>query len=224
MNKNYIILIILLVIVIFPIFAKDQIYLKNDFMIVADIIDVTQTEIKYKGYEKLGRHSQNLGGAISSISTFDVKYIRYDNGSYEFFNNNEPIVPLKIGINANAGGFIPLGDTLKPGGPSLNIEFIKNNFYSIINLSIPIQDNVGFGFSGILNYLWKSKIGDFYLGGGLGYTYHMEHYFTFGANVGYRYVTSFGMYFSVGAYVGGKVNDNIMLDLKPVLGVGYVFK
>jgi len=223
MNKNYFILIILLIIVIFPLIAKDHIYLKNDFLIVADILDVTETEIKYKGYEKLGRHSQNLGGEISSISTYDVKYIRYNNGSYVFFKINKPVEPLKIGINANAGGLIPLGETLKRGGPSVNVEFIKNNFYSIINLSIPIQDSVGFGFSGLFNYLWRSKIGDFYLGGGLGYTYHTNHFFTFGTNVGYRYVTSFGMYFGAGAYIGGRVNDGIMLDIKPVLGVGYVF-
>jgi hypothetical protein len=132
---------------------------------------------------------------------------------------------LNIGINANAGGLIPLGNDFKSSGPSANIEFIKNNFYSIINLNIPIEnDDVGFGFSGIFNYLWKSKIGDFYLGGGLGYTYHTDHFFTIGVNAGYRFVTSFGMYFCVGGYLGGKINDdNTMLDIRPVLGVGYMF-
>lgn len=180
-----------------------------------------------------------------------VRYEMYKNGSLKIDNIENPYKPkyipetppqtavpsqvetapqiknddkLVVGINANAGGLIPLGDSIKAGGPALNIEFIKNNFYSIINLSLPIQDNVGFGFSGLFSYYWKSKIGGFYLGGGLGYTYHTDHFFTFGANVGYRFVTSFGMYFGVGAYVGGKVNENIMLDLKPVLGVGYDFK
>jgi len=130
---------------------------------------------------------------------------------------------LIVGINANAGGLIPLGNTLKQNGPSFNIEFIKNSFYSNISFSIPIQDNIGFGFSSIFNYLWKSKIGDFYLGGGLGYTYHTNHFFTFGANVGYRFVTSFGMYFSAGGYIGGRMNDNIELDIRPLLGMGYSF-
>ena len=73
------------------------------------------------------------------------------------------------------------------------------------------------------HYLWNSKIGDFYLGGGLGYTYFTNHFFTFGANVGYRYVTSFGMYLGAGAYIGGKYYDKFELDLRPILGVGYVF-
>ena len=109
------------------------------------------------------------------------------------------------------------------GSPYTGIDLIKNNFYSIINISIPIENNIGFGFSGIFNYLWKSKIGDFYLGGGLGYTYHTNHFFTFGANAGYRFVTSFGMFFNAGGYIGGKINDGFELDIKPVLGVGYVF-
>ena len=130
---------------------------------------------------------------------------------------------LKIGIYANAGGAIPLGDELIPGGPSVNVELIKNNFYSVINLSVPIEGDVGFGFSGLFNYLWKSKIGDFYLGGGLGYTYHTYHFFTFGASAGYRFVTSFDVFFSAGVYIGGRINEDFELDIKPILGAGYVF-
>ena len=130
-----------------------------------------------------------------------------------------------FGINANAGGVIPLGNTLDPSGPSLNFEFIKNNFYSIVNVNLPIQNNtVGFGFSGIFNYLWKSKIGEFYLGGGLGYTYQDNHFLTFGANAGYRFITSFVMFFNAGGYIGGKINDAFTLDIRPVLGAGYLFK
>ena len=146
--------------------------------------------------------------------------------SFILGDNNEIVVLQKdthIGINANAGGLIPLGDTLESGGPSFNFELIKNKFYSNINLSIPFDNGVGFGFSGIFNYIWKNKIGDFYLGGGLGYTYHNNHFFTFGANVGYRFVTSFGMFFNAGGYVGGKINDSIELDIRPILGIGYVF-
>ena len=62
------------------------------------------------------------------------------------------------------------------------------------------------------------------MGGGLGYTYLDENnFFTFGANAGYRYVTSFGMYFSLGGYFGGMLSEEISLDLKPLLGIGYLF-
>ena len=131
---------------------------------------------------------------------------------------------LLFGINANAGGLIPLG-AIKSSGPSINLEFLKGNFLSIINLNVSIENekNFGFGFSGLFNYLWKSKIGDFYLGGGLGYLFQEDHYFTFGANVGYRYITSFGMYFNIGGYIGGKISNSFILDIRPVVGAGYNF-
>lgn len=128
-----------------------------------------------------------------------------------------------FGINANAGGVIPLGNALDLSGPSLNFEFTINNFYSIVNINLPIQNSVGFGILGIFNYLWNTKIGDFYIGGGLGYTYHENHFFSFGANIGYKFITSFGMFFNVGGYIGGKISEDFMLDVRPVLGVGYLF-
>ena len=161
-----------------------------------------------------------------------IARIKHENQIIEQYDishllKNEPSVKesekMIFGINANAGGLIPLGNTLVSGGPSINLEFIKNNFYSMVNISMPIQDNIGFGFLGIFNYLGKSRIGDFYLGGGLGYIYHNFHFFTFGVNAGYRYVTSFGMHFNAGAYIGGKLNDGIDLDIRPVLGIGYSF-
>jgi len=67
---------------------------------------------------------------------------------------------LAIGINANAGDAIPIGD-LNPGSLSFNTEFNKGNFYFIINLNVPYKP-WGFGFLGIFNYLWKTKTGGFY--------------------------------------------------------------
>ena len=161
---------------------------------------------------------------IDSRKFIGVRYFYIPKDDKSTTVNNENSNKLIVGINANAGGLIPLGETIKSGGPSVNIEFIRNSFYSIINLSVPIEgDNIGFGFSGIFNHLWKSKIGGFYLGGGIGYTYQKEHFFTFGANVGYRFVTSIGMYFNTGGYIGGKVNEGITLDIKPILSVGYNF-
>jgi len=190
----------------------------NSDWILAEVIKVTETEIYYRRFV-----NDKLEGSIRSIPLHTVRYIRYKDGSYVFFKIEPPDVPLNIGINVNGGGLIPLGNKIRSGGPSVNVEFIKKNFYSLVNLSIPIQHNVGFGFSGIFNYLWNSKIGDFYLGGGLGYTYHTYHFFTFGVSAGYRFVTSFGMYFGAGAYIGGKINNVITLDIKPILGIGYVF-
>ena len=166
----------------------------------------------------LSRSQTKLRDAVNSFNKGPVQ---------EKTQTPEEKEKMTFGINANAGGTIPLGDTLTPGGPAVNFDFIKGNFYSFINLSIPLEyknKNIGFGFLGVFNYLWNSKIGDFYLGGGLGYEYLTNHFFTFGANAGYRFVTSFGMYLGAGAYVGGKINkDNFDLDIRPILGFGYVF-
>jgi hypothetical protein len=237
---------------IYSVTAQDLIFLKDGNMVEGKIVETSFSEVKYRYFNNLDGPINVIfrNDVVSiiyenSIYNTNVLSTMYKNGTFEIGNadtdfrkkSSPAAVPqttdinkpteadkLIVGINANAGGLIPLGDSIKSSGPSVNIEFIKNSFYSIINLSVPIQDNVGFGFSGIFNYLWKSKIGDFFLGGGLGYTYHVDHFFTFGANAGYRFVTSFGMYFCAGGYIGGKVNDDIMLDIKPVLGVGYSFK
>jgi len=221
--------------------AQEIITMRKGNMVIADILEITPSEISYKRFE-------NRDGPTYVIPAICVNSIRYIDGNIiiinsdtkhecdycknmetafsqkpwprgTLVNNNKP----SVGINVNAGGLIPLGDTLESGGPSLNVEFIKNSFYSVINLSLPIQNGIGVGFSGLFHYLWKSRIGDFYLGGGLGYTYHNFHFFTFGVNAGYRYATSFGMFFIAGAYIGGKLNDGFDLDFRPVLGAGYSF-
>ena len=232
MKKNFFLAVFFFLCGLVFVKAQDLIAFRDGSVIETKIIETTPNQIKYKRFDY-------LDGPTLIIPLADILSIRYENGILDIRNpyppekQESPIIDKKspkkksektnFGLNANAGGLIPLGETLTASGPSVNFEFIKNNFYSIVNLNIPIEDTVGFGFLGIFIYLWKSKIGDFYLGGGVGYTYHSDHFFTFGASAGYRYVTSFGMYFGAGAYIGGKINDGIKLDIRPNLGIGYVF-
>jgi len=231
---------------IFSATAQDQIIFHNGGTFTAKIMEITRKNVIYK-------HLDDLDGPMYSVHLSSVHSIRYENGRQERIETmyrrefNEPYPfdgsilsdaqrryegesgndRLRIAISADAGGLISIvGDTFEFGDPSTKVEFIKNNFLSIINISIPTQfqeNDFRIGFSGMFNYLWKSKIGDFYLGGGLGYTYRNDHFFTFGVNVGYRFVTSSGMYYGAGVYIGGKLNDEINLDIKPILGTGYMF-
>ena len=225
---------------IYSINAQDIIILKNGKTIEGNIIGIESSIIKY-------RKATDPDSWWNLLDLYYVIDIRYSDGTYEFNDDysitvNERIQLYKLekeenilaknneelnfGISADAGGAIPIGE-LTPGGISVNFEVIKNSFYSFMNISVPIDyttKNIGFGFTGIFNYLWKSKIGDFFVGGGLGYTYlYKNSFFIFGATAGYRFVTSSGMYFSVGGFIGGEFSKEFNLYFNPILGVGYTF-
>ena len=232
--KNTIIFSVLLFLVggIYYANAKDFIALKGGGNIEAEVLEITSSEIRYR---RLGSPPE----FIYSMPLDKIRQVKYENGTEQNIRKNNNGVyeiidltpssketePLTFALSTNAGEAIPIGE-LTPGGISVNFEFIKNNFYSFMNLSVPIiykTKDVGFGFTGNFNYLWKSKIGDFFLGGGLGYTYLENHFFIFGANAGYRFVTSSGMYFSVGGFIGGEFSKEFSLYFNPILGVGYTF-
>jgi hypothetical protein len=113
---------------------------------------------------------------------------------------------------------------------------------------------------GTVNYFWHSRIGGFYLGGGLGFIHTANAYFydedgtawavpevsgvacysnnfTFGLNTGYKFLTSSGLYFRTGAFIGMSIISQYVESyglreksptyasayFKPDLSIGYSF-
>jgi hypothetical protein len=206
---------------VFYINAQDMIILKDGNVIEAIVVEISPMEIRYKRFE-------HLDGPTIVIPAVNVLSIRYENGNYEIINagvipqqgNTQTVStamdPNKFtfGINANAGG--ALGYIWKGGtGAGINIELGKGRFNSEISLFFP---NGGFGFLITLNAFFPSRVGGFYLGGGLGYSsYHGEgevvhrngnrsydeftlYSIPLGLNIGYKFVTKSGLYFRTGVY------------------------
>jgi len=130
---------------------------------------------------------------------------------------------LTIGVSANPGGFIF-------ARPSICIELNKGNFYSDINIIIP---SGGFGLLGTFNYFWHNHLGGFYLGGGLGYYLSVVNNsawnnFTLGANLGFKFLFSSGIFLRTGGLVGmalrSNENDSEMnFYFNPNISLGYSF-
>jgi len=167
----------------FYISAQDLVVLRNGEIIDAKVLEISPTEIRYKRFN-------HLDGPTIVIPAVEVLSIRYEDGSSEIINaapvpsteqTNTQVVNSKntamdqdrfiFGINANAGGAL---SNIR-GGPSgfgINFELGKGKFNSEINLMIP---NGGFGFLVTFNGFWPSKIGGFYLGGGLGFSRYARY-------------------------------------------------
>jgi hypothetical protein len=148
-----------------------------------------------------------------------------------------------FGINGNLGGILF-------GGTSFCIEFGKGKSNTEINLIFPslgglVHDiDKGFGVLVAFNGFWHSRIGGFYLGWGTGFIYQQrygrytddvwytegwfdEYIFSFGVNVGYKFVTPIGLYFRTGGYVGlafGYAGSLVNAYFKPDLAVGWIFQ
>jgi len=230
--------------------AQDLIIMKDGNVIEAKVMEVSRTEIRYKRFD-------HLDGPTIVIPSANVLSIRYENGTSQTItaapeSNTQPRSKKRVsnsaidqdkfifGVNANAGGalsYIWQG----PPGFCLNFEFGKGNFNSEINLTFPIG---GFGFLATFNRFWHSRIGGFYLGGGLGYSffdivhrldgeeidyydYYMANSITVGINTGYKFVTRSGVYFRTGIFIGGDfgylLNENTFpIYIKPDLAIGWM--
>jgi hypothetical protein len=90
----------------------------------------------------------------------------------------------------------------------------------------------GFGVLLIFNGFWPNRIGGFYLGGGMGIVYQSryaqiteEYIFSLGANIGFKFITSIGLCFRVGGYLGvafgGYAGSHF--DFRPDLSFGWNF-
>jgi len=221
---------------VFYVNAQDMIVQKDGNMIEAKVVEISPTEIRYKRFD-------HLDGPTIVIPTANVLSIKYENGNYEIINagtmpqqantqakrpNNTAMDPNKFifGINANVGG--ALGNIWGgPTGTGINIELGKGNFNSEINLMFP---SGGFGLLATFNGFVPSRIGGFYVGGGLGFS-TFEYYdyefiyitsFIVGLNIGYKFVTPSGVYFRTGAFGGLAIGWGVYI--KPDLAIGWTMR
>jgi hypothetical protein len=202
--------------------AQDLIILRDGDIIEAKVMELSPAEIKYKRFD-------HLDGPTVVIPANNVLSIRYENGRVEIINADPTNVSkttandpnrFRFGINANAGGalgYIWGGAS----GAAINIELGKGNFNSEINLIFPIG---GFGSLFTFNGFWPSKIGGFYLGGGIGFSF-FETYGVIGAEGGDSsgYSDSYGNYHSGDSYSKDIYDYYTAFSLPVGLNIGYKF-
>jgi len=244
--------VVFLVVGICSVTAQDLIILKDGNIIEAKVAELSPTEIKYKRFD-------HLDGPTVVLPASNVLSIRYENGRVERINA-APIAGQKnpnlespkttaidtdkfiFGINANAGGALGYL-TGGSSGPGINVELGKGHFNTEINLMIP---NGGFAGLVTFNGFFPSKIGGFYLGGGIGVgssyesnIVEVEDFYgvhrveesgyalsiPFGLNIGYKFVTKSGLYFRTGVFLGYDFFwQHIPVYFKPDLAIGWTMK
>ena len=64
-------------------FSQDTIYMKNGNVIAGKILEVTETQLKYK-------KAENPDGPMYSMNKFRVALVQYQNGYKEVFDENNP--------------------------------------------------------------------------------------------------------------------------------------
>ena len=165
---------------------------------------------------------------------------------------------LNFGISLNLAGFIPWAGN----GLSLSADFTKGRFNSIIDihsgfgiLRSMMYDWNGshfFGVSSNFHYFHPGRIGGFYVGVMLEYSfgwceiydyeerghggyddegnyysgmkYDPSHRFGLAGSIGYKFVTSSGVYFRTGFTGGWSFGKGAGLIARPDLSIGYNFK
>jgi hypothetical protein len=223
---------------IFSANAQDLIILKDESVIEAKVLEISTTEVKYK-------HFDYLDGPTIVLPTANVQSIKYENGRVETINadistkNKTPAMDpdkLYFSVAADPSGILRYG-------PSVLIELTKNHqntqFYvSLPSLGMAVKsDGFGIGAGISLNYLWHTKIGNFYLGGLFDYSGYKvnipgliympvngkytdgkydypdknlwQSNYSLALNLGFKFVFSSGLYFTAGGSAGGVMLDDI---------------
>jgi len=146
---------------------------------------------------------------------------------------------LNFGISANPAGLLLRGPSICL---ELTKGHFNTELNLIFPAGLQTNFNICFGGLLTVNYFWPSRIGGAYLGGGIGYSfefyekkdwvddsyydddgnwvveghqahgYDSYHSLFAGINAGYKFVTSSGLYFRTGAFVG--FDFGIFLDKK----------
>jgi hypothetical protein len=222
MKHFWIFTVAFLMVGICSITAQDLIILRDGNIIEARVLEISQTDIRYKRFE-------HLEGPTIVIPTSNVRSIRYENGTSEIITvavrrNNDTALnqdQFIFGINVNAGGAFAL--LYEGGGPSVNIELGAGNF----NCEISLIYDWEFGFLATFNYFWHSSIGGGYLGGGIGIgTWTLP----IGINAGYKFVTESGIYFRTGVFAGYNLGRGWRywgqghIYIKPDLSIGWTMR
>jgi len=115
---------LLLIFTLFPLltFAQDNIILKNGEDINTKIIEINESNVKYKKYN-------NLDGPLYTISKDEIFLIKYSNGEKEILSNNSSNSKSKNIKNKNI---------LISGGSTFYYQntFENHYFYSTSNLNL----------------------------------------------------------------------------------------
>ena len=233
MKPFWIFTVTFLLLGVFSANAQDLLIMKDGIIIESRVVEVSQTEIRYKRFD-------HLEGPTIVHPAANVLVIRYENGRNEIINaasagrnvqtNTQKDTAIDtdkfiFGTNANPGGFISsaLGGG---GGPSVSFELGKGNFNTEINLMFPTG---GFGVLATFNGFIHSSIGGFYIGGGIGfgsyedYDYETRISIPIGLNIGYKFVLSSGLYFRTGIFAGFNFGS-FTIYLKPDLAIGWTMR
>ncbi|MCL2410160.1 MAG: hypothetical protein FWC97_00820 [Treponema sp.] len=241
-------LIVFLLIGISAVTAQDLIILRDGNVIEARVTEISTTEIRYRRFDFLDGPIFVIpvtnvlsirfeGGTVQVFNQAAPAHVAHAPArtapaqqptqaqqQFAWDNRTTAIDPDRFifGISANAGGFLASNFG---GGGGLRVELGRGNFKADILLGGNIGNDVA-GFVGLatFNYFWHSRLGGFYLGGGLGTNSVWREYrwddwsdewqrshervqtFTIGLNIGYKFVTRVGLYFRAGAFLGAGFN------------------
>jgi hypothetical protein len=232
--------------------AQDMIILKDGNVIEAKVTEISPTEIRYKRFDRLDGPTIVIPAADVLSIRYEDGMVEVINDAPAAGQEGKPgkepkrstMDPDKFyfAFNGNPGGALV-------EGTSFCIELGKGKFNTEINLIFPSlgglahKTDKGFGVLVTFNRFWHSRIGGFYLGGGGGFVYQQryvkvtddvwytegtfdEFIFSFGANLGYKFVIPAGLYFRVGGYAGmafGYADSPVNFYFKPDLAVGWSF-
>jgi len=236
----------------------DLIILRDGNVIEAKVMNVFSSVIMYKRFD-------NPNGRPLSIPIDNVLSIRYENGTVERIyrepKRNYALDPdrLAFGLSVDPFGVIF-------NGGALILEFTKGRFNTQINLLTPAIGFASFRGGGVSDWDWPtynwfgiglcfsyfhpSRLGGFYTGGVVEYSFGESYYYdylpvtntysdgtrylsnslAFALNTGYKFVTKSGVYFRTGGTVGISLDGirgdkfGLSLVLRPDLTFGYYFQ
>ncbi len=163
-------------------FAQDIIILKTGIEVKSKVLEITQSEIRYKKFE-------NLDGPTISISKADVVMIKYQNGTNDIISTNQPKQetetpqapsrlnnrPFRMGFYAEPLGIVQFGPHIGAEMTIANHLIIDGHVrFSSLGLLMKVvtkDDNdgmpdkiSGIGVGGGVKFLAPSRIGGFYVG------------------------------------------------------------
>jgi len=221
----------------------DLIILRDGNVIEAKVMDKQASGIMYKRFD-------NPDGQLLSIPLDNVLSIRYEDGTVEIIYIEPKKIAVRHEIYALDPDKLAFGLSIDPvglifNGGALILEFTKGKFNSQINLLTPAIGLASFRGSGVPDWEWPtynwvgiglcfsyfhpSRLGGFYIGGLIEYSYGESFYndrydyydkynnvtntsydrtqyflnnLAIAINTGYKFITRSGIYFHTGAAVG----------------------
>jgi hypothetical protein len=195
MKRTYLIAFLLMSLTLGTLFGQDIIVLKNGNEIKSKVLEINDKEVKYKKFD-------NLEGPTISIFKSEIFMIKYQNGTKDVLNNDNPSSavnenlpakkftdpkPNRVGLYLNPLGFIQFG-------PMIGTEITRNSHLiidahirasSLGALMYVINANsedgqpyklTGLGIGGGVKSFTPSRIGGLYVGGMFEYGWGTNYY------------------------------------------------